>query len=937
MLTTSPRPRRCTLLLVTTALWALSVGANEAGTYYEDAVQRFARRDYEGTVLQLKNVLQHAPKHLPALVLLGETYNAVGNGAAAETALDEAAALGADASMTAVPLARARLLQFKNEDLLKQAMPEGLDIVKRAEFLSIQAEAALQISDRERLERFLAEIDRVDPGSIPARAIRATLAMREGRPEDAERQITLALEASPDDPLALLTRASLHHVRDESAAALADYARIIELDPKNADARLARLGLLLDLGREAEMGEDLEYLGRHKQADPRLQWLRALKLERAGDAHGARSALSETANTLEAIGRARVMRNLQLLLVGGMVNYKLDKLEAARSYLEAYIPHATTETETRRMLAATLLRQGEFARASKLLEEIVEMTGGSPEILTMLARAYSGAGKAERAAVTLQRAVALRPDDPQLQTTLALSWADRGQADQAIAALEKVYLAQNGARTAGIPLAVLHLNRGEHAAARSIAERLVTDNEQDLTALNLLGIAELGLGRMEDARTHFERALAVNPDYRPAELNLGKLERRTGNFAAAEQRFTALMAARPQDPQLMLELARTHAAKGDAKAALRWGADALEAAPDSFEIALFLVETYLRQEDYERAWDTVFDQLKLHPKNLFVLEAQARVFEAQGKADDVRTVLRHMAEYAEFDSDWLLRIANHQVRTGHTADARYTLTKAVQSRPDSLDARALLAAVELRLGQPAAAAEIAEALREEAPENPAGHALLGDVAVAEGRAVDAAAHFREALARSAAPDGELTLKLHLALRQAGESAAAAEILTSWLAREPDALWATGALAEHRMATGDYTSARALFEAFLERRPDDAPTINNYANLLINTGDYDAALIRARRAFELAPHNPVVNDTLGWALVRNGQSEEALPYLREARTRAANLPEIRYHLAVALHKLGRSAEAVAELEGALSAAGDFEGREEAVGLLAGLKS
>ncbi|MGD9601276.1 MAG: XrtA/PEP-CTERM system TPR-repeat protein PrsT [Gammaproteobacteria bacterium] len=903
----------------------------EVNEFYEDAQERFNQAEYDAAIIQLKNALQKAPEHLPSLVLLGQCYLETGDGPAAESTLNEARERGADLALTAAPRARALLLQFRHRELLAEALPPGLPPKRLAELLEVKADAALQLNDRKALKQILKDIQNLHVNSPGELAIRATLAMREGRLDDAERLVNTALAATPDSPLTRLTRASLSHVKDAHEEAMKEYAEVITLEPGNVPARLARIGLLFDLNRPAESTDDFAFFDKRESKDPRFLYMKALNAQRNGDPKQARAVLDELSKLLETLGTRIVRSNLQLLMIAGMANYHIGNYELAESYLEQYVKASRGETLTRRMLATLQIRKKDYTSAIKLLTATLEAEGESPEILSLLASAYSADGQHQRATAALERATTLRPDDTRLQTSLAMSRALKGQSEAALASLSEVFDSDAKGEAAGMPLAVLRLTRNDYAGAEEVASRLLDAEPGNLTYLNLHGVTLVGLDRPQEARVRFEKALSLNANYRPALLNIAKLDRREGRLDEAAARLEGLRKAKPDDGQVLLELARVSAARGNTKAALKSMRAAYKAQSDSLEIAGALTALLLEGKDVEGARNVILEQETKHPNNLEVLDMKTRLLLASGKHDDLRAHLKRMAETAEFNVDWLTRIGESQIRYGYLADAQYALFKALQEKPRDVPLRARVGDIEVALGKLDEAERRARKLVDDFPDHPAGHALLGDVATARQRFADGAEHYAEARRR---PDGdrpEIALKQFEALRDAGQVDAAEAVLEDWQSRHPTQTWAALRRAELAMNQGELPAARAGYEAVLEQDAHNAEALNNLANVLLRSGDLAAAEARARAALEVAPENPYVLDTLGWVLTRAERAKEALPYLREARTRAANLPEIRYHLAATLEKLGRRAEALKELEPAVATGVDFGERAEALRL------
>jgi serine protease inhibitor ecotin len=71
-------------LLIAAAPFAEAQDAAKAARFYEDALQRYERRDVPGAIIQLKNALQADKNQLPVHVLLGKALLADSQPVAAE-------------------------------------------------------------------------------------------------------------------------------------------------------------------------------------------------------------------------------------------------------------------------------------------------------------------------------------------------------------------------------------------------------------------------------------------------------------------------------------------------------------------------------------------------------------------------------------------------------------------------------------------------------------------------------------------------------------------------------------------------------------------------------------------------------------------------------------------------------------------------------------
>ncbi len=104
---------------------AMAAPDPEASRFYEDALQRFEKRDMPGAIVQLKNALKADNKNLAVQVLLGKALLANGEVAAAEVAFNEALRLGVNRAEVVVPLARSLVGQARLAEvvILQRQLP----------------------------------------------------------------------------------------------------------------------------------------------------------------------------------------------------------------------------------------------------------------------------------------------------------------------------------------------------------------------------------------------------------------------------------------------------------------------------------------------------------------------------------------------------------------------------------------------------------------------------------------------------------------------------------------------------------------------------------------------------------------------------------------------------------------------------------------------
>jgi putative PEP-CTERM system TPR-repeat lipoprotein len=896
-----PLTRLLAILLTGTLLAPLAYAdsAENASRYYEDARVRMQRNDTKGAIVQLKNALQQDEKMLPALVLLGEAYLKSGAPLGAERVLADAERLGADRSQIIAMQVEIYNLLGRNEALLERFSPDGLPPDVKYKVLVTRAYAQIDLEQGRAAIQSLEQARQIEPNNPAAFVAQSMAYLRVNNFSGAQEMARLAIERSPSDPSGWNMKGSIAHAQGDIQGALAGYGKALILKPDYLDALIARASLLFDLNREKDAARDVAVLKQKFADDPRSAYLQALLAGRQGNETEVRNTLVKATSALDALPFEAVLTRPQLLLLGGISHYSLGQNEKAKTYLGSYLKKYPQHMGARKILMAILMSEKDYARAIAFMEGSARARPDDPHALSMLATAYMAMGQHSRAVSLLEQASELGGGNaPDIAANFGLSLIGSGQEELGVTQLQKSYAKTPGRSQAGVPLAIMYLKQKQTKPAIQILQAVTRNEPQNLTALNLLSVARGMANDRAGARKTYEQVLEKNPNFTPASLNLARLDLYEGKSDDARRRLLAILKQQPKNLDALFELAQLEIAVGRTQDAVRWLEKARSFNPRSLRPNLMLVELYLGSGDTQKALDIAKDIQAGSRENLQALATLGRAYLAVGNAGLARENFKRMTQLAGFDADWQQRAAQLQISAGDYEGARYSLDKALLSKPGYFPALLLRANLERAAGNLDAAEARARDLAVKYPREASVHQLLGDVAMQRQRYGDAISAYTNAsnLEQSA----RHTISLYMAFSRSGNDAKALALIQSWVRKNPADPEARRVLAGAYVQAGQLDLAQQQYEALSKTLPNDASVLNDLAYIMLQRHQ-PGALAVAEKAYQLAPRDASVADTLGWALVEAGQVEKGLRYLREAQVRAPSDPEIRDHLAEALKR------------------------------------
>lgn len=921
------------LLALSTPLAGAQNAAARASQFYEDALQRFDKKDFPGAVVQLKNVLRLDAKNLSAQVLLGKALLADGQLNAAEVAFTEALRLGVNRAEVVVPMAEATILQGRPDAVMNDPRFEldGLPPGVRFDLLIWRAAAATDLLD---LKAALAAVEQaraLNPSD--ARSFRAEVPARirmrqlsEGLAA-AERAVALA----PNDAESHFVRGEALHVIPDLNKALAAYDRALQLDPAHLGALVARAGVQLDFNRVEPAAVDVAAALKASPREPRAVYLKAQIAERQGRAADARAAYNELTSLIDPIPVQYLRYRPQTQMLGGMAHHALGQREKAKPYFEGVL-RSQPGNPAAKVLADIHLNERNPDAATAVLDGYLRAVPTDSQAVLLLANAHLNSGRAARAVQLLQDALKTR-DQPQLRATLGLALVGAGRYQEAMRELEAVVAKSPTALAPALALGSIYVQSGQAAAAARVANALAKAHPNQPQVLFLDGQAKRMRGDVAGARTAFEAALQAQPDLQAARIQLVRLEMDNRQYARAAQMLDATLARNDKDLDALAAIAELSEVTGKPDQAERWYSRADEVSgPNNAGPALALAEFQLRRGQLPKAQEALKRAQSKAPDAVPTLTLAGRLALAAGDATAARTALGRAATAAGFNVPQLTLIGALQLQAGAPQAAAHTLDKALGERPDHVPALALRAEGEIRQSEWATAEPRIKRIKTLAPRSGQGWALAGDMALARNQLDLALAEHRRAheLDKSTASMFRL-----FSTQMRRDPAAGMRLAEQWLAAQPRDTVMWRALGDTQFNQGNLAGARRSYENLLKIDARDADAMNNLAHVLLRQNDASALKV-AEQALALAPGSPHIIGTTGWAAFKARQNDRAIQLLRDARLREPGNADTRFYLASVLAALGRSGEARTELVAALAPNSGLSHRPEAEQLLSTLR-
>ena len=885
-----------------------------------------AKNDRNAAVIQIKNALQADPQMPEARFLLGTTLLDGGDPVGAELELRKALDLKHPQDLVVPPLARTLLAQGQAKKLTDEfAKVELTQPAAKANLQMSLTTAYAMLGKNDMAQSALEAALQAEPGHAPARIVQARQKAAQRDFEGALTMLDEIIAKSPESYEAWKLKGDIFlYAKEKSVEAMAAYRKAVEIKPDYLIGQAAVVTMLLQKGNTAEAASQIEQLKKYAPNHPQTRFLEAQLAFQKKDFKLARDLIQQVLKAAPD--------NIQGQQLAGAVELQLNALVQAEYYLNRVVQAAPDLPLARRMLVATYLRSGQPDKALASLLPGLKRDKVDPGLLSLAGEVYLQSGDVKKAEEYFAKASKQDPDNAKNRTALALTHLVGGQDDLAFGELQDIAKADAGT-TADMALISVHLRRQEFDKALKAIDGLEKKQPDKPLAANLRGRTLIAKQDIAGARKSFERALEIDPSFYPAVASLAALDLADKKPEDAKKRFDAVLAKNPKQGQALLALAELAARSGAAPdEVVKLIGNAVAANPTDAAPRLSLIEFHLRNKDIKQATSAAQSAVATLPNSPEVLEALGRTQQAAGEVNQAITTFNKLAGMQPLLPQPHMRLAGVHLVAKNKDAAVQSLKKALEIKPDMLDAQRALIVLDLDGKKYPEALAIARTVQKQRPKEAVGYVLEGDIGAAQKKWNDAATAYGAGLKQVEAT--ELAVKLHSVLQANGKDADADKFSSGWQKNHPKDAAFLFYLGDRAIASKDYRGAEASYSAVVKLQANNAAAYNNLA-WVTSKLNKEGAMMYAEKALALAPGQPAFMDTLAMLLSEKGDYAKAVELQGKALSIQPENALFKLNLAKIHIKGGKKDIAKKELDDLTKLGDKFGGQAEVSELQKGL--
>jgi tetratricopeptide (TPR) repeat protein len=351
------------------------------------------------------------------------------------------------------------------------------DHPKSAAPLAILGDLDLELQTYDAAIAHLTAALAIEPANLDARNRLAVAYKAKGGAADiaaALAQIAKVLARDPKNALALYTRAEIYANQNRDGLALPDAEKVVELQPQNPRGR-ALLGKILVRAPAGASAEEIKSrCGRAVAA-----------LEPATSLASGQAADSETLFLLSRAYRC-----------AGQVEKAAATLEEFEKSSQNDRTTKENETQAKHLVqqADELAMKNDFAGSLGVLQQAIAMDATYPGAYAQMAKLYYSAGDIEKASDAIGQALARAPYHPEYLYVQGKILEKQGKMDDALGVFQQTVLVNPKESDAFFEIGWIYQQRGERVKARTAYSKAVEISPDDPDYKRALAALNVGAG-----------------------------------------------------------------------------------------------------------------------------------------------------------------------------------------------------------------------------------------------------------------------------------------------------------------------------------------------------------------------------------------------------------------------------------------------------------
>ena len=890
----------------------------------EEARVFFNEKEFNSSIIQLKNALQVEPAHVEARWLLGSIYLILGDADSALKELEQAQNLGISEPklkslmLEALILKREFIEVIESTEIIDETSPFA-DIE-----LSHRGTAYLGLGQIGNAENTFNEAIEINQESVVGRIGIARIEFVKRNIITSEEILVQLTDIAPEDDKIWNLLGFIRYSNDQVQESVDDYAKAVELNPYNIDAQLGYTRSLLSLEDIDSALVPIKAIESRFPAHPMTRFYRAYiaylnnNFDRAKDL--LLTLLRQTQNHQEA-----------LLLISN-IYYNEENFEQTIEYLSRYVNLVPNHLPSIKLISYIHIQEGNHKKAIEIMEEAIN-TSYDAQLLALLGSAYLKIGESAKGLETLEYAFSLDPQAPNIRAELALGHLATGSPQKAIDNLESAIKLDPDFLRADILLVISHLQQKKYQEALSASRKLEAKDPDNLLAYNFEGTALIGLGEYESAIEVFDNILTRNSEFVPALWNLALIDLNNGDLISGKSKLEKVLSIEPGNVNVLVELAKIEGSSGNEAKMLELLQTARVSNRAAIQPRIILANYYLEKLSVQDMYDVINEAYEVSPNNPEVLFLLGKSQRLNNMNESALQSFQSILDIEPDNKNAIIEFAVAQFELGKYSEASQSISKVLMDDPTDYDSLVLTLRIEIAENRFSNARDQLEIIKTSYPDISDIYELNGDILVAEKQYNEAINQYKKALEQE--ENKTRVIKLAGMYNVTENQDESWNLLEEWSRKNPEDNDINLILGNGYAENQRLIRASEIYMSMLNRDPENIAALNNLAWVYFRLNNIQA-IEYAEKAYVLNPDRPEVVDTLGWILLNNGNTERGYNLIRSAFNGKPYSPNIIYHYAYALNSVGERQKAISHLTKLIQGDQVFESRGDAEKLLSALQ-